>query len=280
MTASVEWRLLRSGASPEQRVKVAPLDAAHPLHPSAGSGPPAHGPLDAPEATIARAALLRRHAYLRRLYGRWYRWIIARLPQAPGEVLEVGSGGGFLAEVLPGVITSEVVAIPGVERVIDARRLPFADGSLRAVVATNVLHHVPEIGAFLGECERCLAVGGRLIAIEPWPTAWSRFVYRRLHHEPFDEGRDWSLPPGGPLTAANGALPWIVLERDRAETARRFPRLRVASIEPCMPVTYLACGGIGRAWRLPGWCFDMLRLLERPFDRLGLFALLVVERTR
>jgi len=236
--------------------------------------------LDSPETTIARAALLRRRAYLRRLYARWYRWIAARLPPVEGEVLEIGSGGGFIAEAIPGTITSDVSPLPGIDRVVDARRIPFADGGLRAIVATNAIHHLPDVAAFLEECSRCLAVGGRLVAIEPWPTAWSRIVYRRLHHEPFDEARDWTLPPGGPLTAANGALPWIVLVRDRAEFLRRFPRLRIVAIEPTMPVSYLACGGIGRAWRLPGWSFDLIRSLEAPFDRLGLFARIVLERTR
>lgn len=235
--------------------------------------------LDAPETTIARATLLRRRAYLRRLYARWYRWIAERLPAVAGKVIEIGSGGGFIAEAIPGTITSDVSPLPGVDLVVDARRLPFADGSLRAVVATNAIHHLPDVAAFLEECSRCLAVGGRLVAIEPWPTAWSRFVYRRLHHEPFDESRDWTLPPGGPLTAANGALPWIVLVRDRAEFLRRFPGLRILAIEPIMPFSYLACGGLGRAWRLPGWSFDLMRAVESPLDRLGIFARIVLERT-
>lgn len=235
--------------------------------------------LDSPELTARRAELIVGHPYLRRLYERWYRSLLGRLPEVPGLCLEIGSGGGFLKEVAPEVVTSDVMPLPNADLVIDAATLPFEDGSLRAVLATNVLHHVPDIAAFLRECERCLAVGGRLVAIEPWPTAWSRFVYRRLHHEPFDELRDWTLPPGGPLTAANGALPWIVLVRDRAEFLRSFPRLRIVAIEPTMPVSYLACGGLGRAWRLPGWSFDLIRAIESPFDRLGIFARIALERT-
>ena len=246
---------------------------------------PGHAPrptstsLDDPATTADRAQLLTRHAYLRALYNSWYDAILAELPGVAGEVLELGSGGGFLRERFPAVVTSDVMSVPGVDRVIDARSLPFADGTLRAIVATNVLHHIPDIRAFLREAARTLAPGGRVIAVEPWPTPFSRIVYGTLHHEPFDMKRDWSLPPGGPLTAANGALPWIVFERDRAAFERESPNLCVRRVAPHMPISYLACGGIGRAWRLPKAAFRLLRALESPFDRLGLFALISIERT-
>jgi SAM-dependent methyltransferase len=235
--------------------------------------------LDDPATTADRAELLLRHGYLRALYTSWYESLLSELPDVGGDVLELGSGGGFLREFLPSVVTSDVMEVPGVDRVIDARTLPFADGALRAIVATNVLHHVPDIRAFLREAARTLAPGGRVVAIEPWPTPFSRIIYSTLHHEPFDMARDWSLPPGGPLTAANGALPWIVFSRDRAAFERENPSLRVRRVAPRMPISYLACGGIGRAWPLPARMFRVLRALESPFDGLGLFALISIERT-
>ena len=48
-----------------------------------------------------------------------------------GPVVELGSGAGFLKERLPEVITSDVVAYEGVERVIDAKALPFEDSAVR-----------------------------------------------------------------------------------------------------------------------------------------------------
>lgn len=240
--------------------------------------PPCHArQLDDPATTVTRAALLQRHGYLRRLYESWYRSLLGQLPACGGIVLELGSGGGFLKELMPSAVTSDVLDVPGIDIRLDARMLPFEDSSLRAILATNVLHHVPDIARFLSEASRALAPGGRIIAIEPWPTPFSRLVYRYLHHEPFDERRDWSLPPGGPLTAANGALPWIVLCRDRGRFEREFPKLVVRAIAPRMPATYIACGGIGGAWPLPAVAFNVIRMAERPFDRLGLFALVVLE---
>jgi hypothetical protein len=118
-----------------------------------------------------------------------------------------------------------------------------------------------------------------LIFVEPWPTPLSVRIYRNFHHEPFDEGAGWELPPGGPLTAANGALPWIIFERDRLEFHQRFPMLEVRSLERLMPFSYLACGGIGLALPLPAALFTVIRVCERPLDALGLFAVTVVEKT-
>lgn len=234
--------------------------------------------LDDPRTTSARRSLLREGGYLRELYRHWYALLLDQLPAVHGDVLELGSGGGFLEQLIPDLRTSDVMSIPGVELVVDARSLPFADGSLRAIVGTNVLHHVPEIERFFNEAQRTLCPGGRLIFIEPWPTALSKPVYRHLHHEPFDQTRDWSIPSGGPLTAANGALPWIVFERDRSSFELRFRGLRILRIDTVMPFSYLISGGIGRSWRLPARLFHLVKRLELPFSCLGLFACIVVER--
>jgi SAM-dependent methyltransferase len=49
----------------------------------------------------------------------------------------------------------------------DAARLPFADGSFDAVLIRDVLHHVDDPTAVLGEARRVLRAGGRLTLLEP-----------------------------------------------------------------------------------------------------------------
>jgi SAM-dependent methyltransferase len=56
--------------------------------------------------------------------------------------------------------------------------LPFADGSFETVLCTQVIEHLAEPGAALGEIARVLAPGGRLILTAP--QQWF------LHEEPFD----------------------------------------------------------------------------------------------
>lgn len=240
--------------------------------------------LDAPETTAIRRDIVRGKPFLRAIYEEWYTLIASRVPSGHGDVLELGSGGGFLGEFIPGLVTSEVFEVPGVQRVVDARALPFGDGALRGIVMSNVIHHVPEVERFLAEAQRCLRPGGRLVMIEPWNTWWSRLVYRRLHHEPFDPAAaDWGIPDHGPLSGANGALPWILSTRDRAKLEREFPRLRVVEVTPIMPFRYLASGGVSMRSLQPGWSHGAWRTFERALGPLGrgaaMFALIVIERT-
>jgi hypothetical protein len=117
--------------------------------------------------------------------------------------------------------------------------------------------------------------------VEPWLTGWSRLIYTRLHHEPFEpEATDWTVPATGPLSGANGALPWIVFERDRPRFERDFPMWRIETIRPIMPLRYLVSGGM--SWRpvMPAWTTGPWRALERawPIRRGAMFALIVLRR--
>jgi ubiquinone/menaquinone biosynthesis C-methylase UbiE len=47
-------------------------------------------------------------------------------------------------------------------RQVDAKRLPFADGSFAAVISNSIVHHIPHPTAVLSEAWRVLAAGGVL----------------------------------------------------------------------------------------------------------------------
>jgi SAM-dependent methyltransferase len=221
---------------------------------------------------------LRRKGLLRRIHREWHEAIAANLPDAPGEVLEIGSGSGFLRETLPEVATSDVRPLPWVEETFDAAAIPRRDASLAAIVAINAVHHLPDPRAFLVEAERVVRIGGRLLMLEPWPSRWSRWIYRRLHHEPFDERGPATLRPGDPMGEANGALPWIVLERDPSPRFRAAWRPILA--RQTMPLCYLLSGGLSMRPLAPGWAMPAIRRFERAsgLERQGLFRLLVFER--
>jgi len=239
--------------------------------------------LDDPKTTHLRRRIIRQKRFLRRIYEEWYDAVIDALPAGDAAVLELGSGGGFLSERLGGLITSEVFSCPGVQCVIDAHDLPFADAALRGIAMVNVLHHLARPRQFFAEANRCVRPGGVLIMIEPWVTAWSRFVYTRQHHEPFDAETDaWEFATSGPLSGANGALPWIIFHRDRAEFEVAFPEWRIEQIRPMMPLRYLLSGGVGMRSLMPGWSHGLWRGIERLLSpwmgRIALFALIVVRR--
>jgi SAM-dependent methyltransferase len=241
-------------------------------------------PLDSPETTSLRRTIIAGKPFLRRLYDEWYADIAARVPDGDGRVLELGSGAGFLHERIPGVIRSEIFACPDIAVILDARHLPFRSRSLRAIVMTDVLHHIPDVRRFFHDAAAAVREGGALVMIEPWVTTWSRFVYTTFHHEPFrPDADDWAFPAEGPLSSANGALPWILFERDRGRFDAEFREWRVEEVRPGMPLRYLLSGGVSLRSLMPGWTFEAWRGVEhlmQPWMRsVAMFATIVLRRT-
>jgi SAM-dependent methyltransferase len=240
--------------------------------------------LDDPATTQLRRQIIASKPFLRAIYDEWYAQLAAALPPGDGQVLELGSGAGYCAQFIPGLITSEILPCPGVRMVIDATKLPFHADSLRAIVMTNVLHHIQDVRAFFAEAARSLRPGGKILMIEPWITPWSRFVYTRLHHEPLDpDAPDWTFPSSGPLSGANGALPWILFERDREKFSREFPQFSIEQIRPFLPFRYLVSGGVGMRSLMPGFTHGAWTALERALQpqmqRLGMFAFVSLVKT-
>jgi SAM-dependent methyltransferase len=238
--------------------------------------------IDSPATTELRRRIVREKTFLRKLYAEWYGLIRAALPPTEGKVLELGSGAGFLDKFIDGLITSEIFPTPGASIVVNGTDLPFTASSLRAIVMTDVFHHIPAPRAFLSEAARCLRPGGAIVMIEPWVSLWSSVVYRRLHHEPFEpEAARWEFPATGPLSGANGALPWIVFARDRAVFEREFPALHIRFIQPMMPISYLLSGGVSLRSLMPGFTYHLWRALEKSVgavtDSLAMFAIIVVD---
>jgi len=230
--------------------------------------------IDDPQTTFLRSEIIRKKPFLEKIYTEWYGRISAHF--APeSTVLELGAGAGFLRECMPGVICSEVFLTPGIDLVSDARAIALGDKSLDGIVMTDVLHHIPDCRAFFYEAARVVRPGGKIIMIEPWVTPWSGWVYTHLHHEPFEpDAENWHLPADGPLSCANGALPWIIFHRDRHLFEQDCPFWHIEAVVRMMPIAYLVSGGISLRNILPGWMYRPIRLFERYCreDRWAMFA--------
>jgi SAM-dependent methyltransferase len=235
--------------------------------------------VDDPRTTLLRREVIQRKAFLNRIYREWYA-LLAGSMRPNAHFLELGSGAGFFREFASNLITSELFATPGVDRVIDACRLPFSGDELDGIVMTDVLHHIPDVARFFEEATRCVKSGGQVLMIEPWNTAWSRWVYQRLHSEPFQPDGSWTIPSTGPLSGANGALPWILFERDRARFQEDFPEWSIDSIELLMPFSYLLSGGVSMRALAPGWTYRPVRWIESKLNqnRWAMFALIKLKK--
>jgi len=233
--------------------------------------------LDDPTLTGLRRDVLAKKPFLHAIYSEWYALLRSSIPSGPGAILELGSGAGFFQESVPQVITSEIFWLPDIAVTLDGCALPFADQSLKAILMTDVLHHIPRVRSFFSEAMRCLVPGGVIAMVEPWYTPWSGFVYRRFHHEPFQpEAPTWEFATSGPLSGANGALPWMVFERDRIAFSQEFASLHLDVVQPLMPFSFLLSGGLSLRSLAPSGAYRFWRAVERLLDpwshQMGMFA--------
>lgn len=236
--------------------------------------------IDDPQTTALRLRVIRPKPFLRKIYEEWCRNIAAQFP-SHARALELGSGAGFLKELMPQLITSELFSTPGAELVIDARAIAMDEASLDSIVMMDVLHHIPDCSSFFHEASRVVRPGGRIVMIEPWNTTWSRWVYQKLHHEPFrPDVLEWRIPITGPLSGANAALPWIIFQRDRTLFETRHPEWRIERIHPIMSFAYLFSGGVSLRGLVPGWMYQLVRLLEQHCYEasLAMFAMITLKR--
>ena len=237
--------------------------------------------LDSPAAFAERAQVLTRKRFLQLIYSEW----AERLSSGtiPGVTIEIGGGSNPVTATAFEKIGSfrfDLVRLPGIHVHGDAMNLPIRAQSVANVVGIDVLHHCQSGEGFFSEMSRILQVGGQLRLIEPWNNRWSRFVFQRFHPEPFDPDSSWQLPHGGPMSAANGALPWIILARDRRKFETLFPNMQVQSITPLMPLCFALSGGSSHRLSAPGFLYRAIRWMERPLEylQIGLSAVVVIQK--
>ena len=240
--------------------------------------------LDSPDVSLIHTAIIRRKVFLRRLYEDFYRELRVSLPsKLDGKcIVELGSGGGFIKEVIPNVITSDIIDLDNVDRHFAATEMPFGDGTVDAFLMIDVLHHIPDTKKAFHEMIRCLKPGGKIVMIEPANTLWSRFVYKRFHHELFDPHGKWGLERGGPLSSANGAIPWIVFFRDRRVFERQFNALTIRKMSIHTPFRYIISGGLTIRQLLPSFLYKSVTAMERLLSPLnsyiGMFMTVELEK--
>lgn len=99
--------------------------------------------------------------------------------------------------------------------------------------------------------------------IEPANSLWGRFIFLHFHHEPFNVKGNWQIPDSGPLSGANGSLPWIVFIRDKAIFESKFPNLEIEQITFHTPLRYLLSGGVSYPQFVPNVSFKSFRWLDR-----------------
>jgi SAM-dependent methyltransferase len=227
-----------------------------------------------PEWFEIQREVIRSRPLMRRCYDIWYSQLLQdceRVPAGGGQLLELGSGGSFLKDRCPELITSDVV--PGfAERVIDARDLPFEAESVRGIFLTHAFHHIPDVERFRREASRVLVPGGVVAMIEVAHTPFARFFFDRFHPEPYDDTVDrWSFEQEDTMMDSNQALSWIVFERDRERFESLFPEFAILDSNTLPWFSYLASGGVTRRNLVPAPLARVIGAMDallRPLDAL------------
>ena len=239
--------------------------------------------LDDPNASLAHRDIILKKPFLKKLYNDWYLIFIIKSKEIKnGKYLEIGSGGGFLKDVFPEVITSDILILPNVDLIFTAEEIPFKENELASIVMLNVFHHIPKPHLFLKEAQRTLIKGGKIIMTEPANSSLARFIYKRFHHEPFDEKGQREIKAGNPLSNSNQALPYIYFERDLDLFKKDFPSLKINSINYHSPFSYIISGGVSRSAMLPFFMYNFVKGIEWLFSpffkQIGLFCTIEIEK--
>ncbi len=210
-------------------------------------------------------SIIRRKKSLTKLYFEFYSKYLDCISRSPvgGISLEIGSGAGFLKEIAPRVITSDIIPYKTVDMVMDACRMPFPDSSISSVFMLNTLHHISKTKSFFPELIRCLTPQGRVFIIDQYHGWLSNGIYKYLHHEPyFPDTANWEFETSGPLSGANGALGRIIFYRDRKIFERLYPSLHITQRTPHTPFRYWFSGGLKSWCLLPESLFKLLTKLD------------------
>ncbi len=138
----------------------------------------------------------------------------AKLPPVK-NLLDVGGEGKPYACFFAGRVANhyvlDVAPAHSVDIVGDARIMPFADASMDVVLITQVLEHIPEPIAVIGEIRRVLKPGGTLLLSVPsiFPQHGSPGDYWRY----MPQGLQWILRDFNSVTVTGeaGTVPSIFL---------------------------------------------------------------------
>ncbi len=226
---------------------------------------------------------IKQKLFLRKLYTDFY-LDFAHTKHPQGLKVELGSGAGFIKNVIPGVVTSDVNSGPGIDRIFSVERMPFPNDSVAVFYMLDVFHHLKNAKMALVEMSRCLKSGGKIVMIEPYASKWGKVIYKNFHYEKYTETKSWKVTGTDPLADSNLALPWMVFVRDQGLFKQLFRQLKINYIKPHTPIRYLISGGLTPWQFLPSLSYPLVVWVEHlllPLNQyIGMFVTIELEKLK
>ena len=192
------------------------------------------------------------------------------------RVLEIGSGTSPLSLFYPHVLTSDIMPLEYLDYVFDAHAIDhveqIGDESLDIITLTNVLHHLQEPLVFLINSAIKLKTGGQIIVAEPYFSTVSAWIFSHFHPEPsiFDITDPVLEKIEGPLSSANQAIPYMLFFRKTAwkEALTEHYSYSERAISYFSGISYMATGGISRAFPIPHPVYQLFFKLDRTLSMI------------
>lgn len=230
-----------------------------------------------------------RKKILQRIYFDWYDLILKNITRH-GSTLEIGGGGGNFKKFFPDLISSDYTFCPWLDLNLDAHELPFRSNSLGNIVVIDVLHHLMKPTLFIGEAQRVLEEGGRLIMLEPYISPGSYLIYNYFHQEDVDFTPDvfneemWFPEEQKTPFDGNMAIPTQMFSKQIERFNKQFPNLNLIKKSCSDYFIYPLSGGFEHSNFIPLFALPFLKFLEKLISPLGtLFAfrvLIVLEKNK
>ncbi len=205
---------------------------------------------------------------LRLIYEEWYKKIIKDLSSSRGKTVELGAGSGNFKEYKPDIISADIDDCEWLDMCFDAHKMPFEEQSLSNIVMIDVLHHLYNPVTFLNEAGRVLKKSGRVIMLEPFPSAFSLMIYKRFHPEPFIFDVDYfaknALQNKDPWDS-NQAIPYLIFFKNLKSFKKIFGDIfKIVKKEKFSFILYPASGGFENKQKIP----DSLIPLFKGFEKI------------
>lgn len=213
-----------------------------------------------------RKEVFEKKKVVRVIYEGWYKRIRAGMLRG-GRTVEIGSGFGDLKRVFPDCVVTDLEGSGYVDVVLDARQLPFREGSISNIICIDALHHFSRLDDFFAEAGRALVRGGRLIIVDMYVSMFSYPILKFLHFEDMEAI----------------SLVTRMFFRNKKAAGRVFEDFKVISAEPHDLLVYPLSGGFGYRSFVPLSLLPFFQGLENRLAFLRRFAAfkttVVLERT-
>lgn len=187
-------------------------------------------------------------------------------------VIEIGSGAGIGEEFIhnKNLKLTDVQKYDWIDLEVDALNPPFEDGTIDAIIASNMIHHLARPVVFFQQMARILKPSGLLVIHEVNNSVLMRFLLWLMRHEGWSYDEDVfdiktvSNDPDDPWSA-NCAVPQILF-KNPAKFESHFKEFKVLRNELCEGFIFPLSGGVTaktKIIQLPYFLLELVGWLDR-----------------